>query len=251
MKIYDNIEDFIQQFASNDTVALTAPLSIPEDSSIIIGYYSPARGRGSIHLRNFQPDSWKDLYSGKYFHLAIHGLKRIREVHHLRELDVQYDRVLDTKLMAHLLDPGRDEDHGYHLNHLAHEYGDEYPVMTGDLFALDYPDFLYQSRSHDAEMIYRLAECLNIELDADLCRLYKEVEFPVASVLVQMHLDGIQVDQGGCQGAFQQAEQELQLLKADIALTGKCNLFSDKDVYWLFHNREIELPEGIGEYVQA
>src|SRR5271157_3193172 len=26
------------------------------------------------------------------------------------------------------------------------------------------------------------------------------------------------------------------------------NLFSAKDVYWLFHNREIELPQGIGDY---
>ena len=122
------------------------------------------------------------------------------------------------------------------------------PLMTGNLFALDYPEFLYQSLSHDAELIYRLAESLNTEMDADLCRLYKEVELPVASVLVQMHLDGIQVDQAGCQEALEQAQDELQVLEAEIALTRKCNLFSDKDVYWLFHNRGIELPEGIGDY---
>jgi DNA polymerase I len=38
------------------------------------------------------------------------------------------------------------------------------------------------------------------------------------------------------------------VLESEIALTRKCNLFSAKDVYWLFHNREIVLPEGIGEY---
>ncbi len=85
-------------------------------------------------------------------------------------------------------------------------------------------------------------------MDADLCCLYKEVELPVSSVLVQMHLDGIQVDQAGCQQALEQAQDELQVLEAEIALTGKCNLYSDKDVYWLFHNREIELPQGIGDY---
>ena len=248
MNIYHNIEDFVQQFTSNDTVALTAPLSVPEDSSMIIGYYNPARARGSIHLRNIQPHAWKELYTGKYFLLAVHGLKRIRELYQLRDLDVQCDRVIDSRLMAHLLDPGKDEDHGYNLNKLGYKYRDDYPIMTGDLFALDYPDFLYQSLSHDAEMIYRLAESLNAEMDADLCRLYKEEEFPVASVLVQMHLDGIQVDQGGCQQALEQAQDELQVLEAEIALTRKCNLFSDKDVYWLFHNREIELPEGIGDY---
>ncbi len=125
---------------------------------MIIGYYSPARAGGSIHLRNFEPGSWKELYTGKYFLLAVHGLKRIREVHHLRDLDVQCDRVTDSLLMAHLLDPGKDEDHGYNLNKLGYEFRDDYPIMTGDLFALDYPDFLYQSLSHDAELIFRLAE---------------------------------------------------------------------------------------------
>ncbi len=116
------------------------------------------------------------------------------------------------------------------------------------MFALGYPEFLYQSLSYDAELIYRLAESLNTEIDPDLCRLYKEVELPVSSVLVQMHLDGIQVDRRGCEQALEQARQELQFLDADIALTRKCNLFSAKDVYWLFHNRGIALPEGIGDY---
>ena len=248
MKVFDNIDDFIQQVSGNDTVALSAPLLIPEDSSLIIGYYSPGQGSGGFHLHDSHPDSWKDLYSGRYFRLALHGLKRIQEQHRLRDLDVQPDRAIDTKLMAYLRDPGRDEDHGYHLNRLAREYGDDYPLMTGDLFASDYPEFLYQSLSHDAEMIYRMGESLNTEIDADLCRLYKEVELPVADVLVQMHLDGIQVDQGRCQAALEQALQELQALEADIALTGKANLFSEKDVYWLFINRGIDLPSGIGDH---
>jgi DNA polymerase I-like protein with 3'-5' exonuclease and polymerase domains len=205
MNVYDNIEDFIQQVGYDDTVALTAPLLIPEDSSLIIGCYSPGKGAGSIHLRDAQPDSWKDLYTGRYFRICIHGLKRIQEQLQLRDLDVQHDRVIDTKLKAHLLDPGRDEDHGYHLNRMAHEYGDDYPLMTGDLFAVDYPEFLYEALSHDAKMIYRLADSLNTEMDADLCRLYKEVEFPVSHVLVQMHLEGIQVNRRGCQKALQQA----------------------------------------------
>jgi hypothetical protein len=100
MKVYDNIEDFIQQVGCNDTVALSAPLLIPEDSSMIMGYYSLGKGAGSIHLRSVQQESWRDLYSGRYFRLAVHGLKRIQEQHQLRDLDAQPDRVIDTKLMA-------------------------------------------------------------------------------------------------------------------------------------------------------
>jgi DNA polymerase I len=70
----------------------------------------------------------------------------------------------------------------------------------------------------------------------------------VSSVLVQMHLDGIHVDQAGCAAALEQAQQELEVLDAAIALTRKCNLFSEKDVYWLFQNRGIGLPDGIGDY---
>jgi DNA polymerase-1 len=63
-----------------------------------------------------------------------------------------------------------------------------------------------------------------------------------------MHLDGIQVDRAGCTLALEQAQQELRVLEADMALTRKCNLVSAEDVYWLFHNRRIELPNGIGDY---
>ena len=55
--------------------------------------------------------------------------------------------------------------------------------------------------------MYRLAESLNIDMDADLCCLYKEVDLPVASVLVAMHLDGIQVDRGAAKEALDQAQQ--------------------------------------------
>jgi DNA polymerase I len=250
LKIYRSIEDFIREFTVNDTVALSAPLFVPEDSSLIIGYFSPgpAPNKGNIHLHDAKSDSWKDLYTGRHFRVAVHGLKRIREVHHLKDLDVQYDRIIDTKLMAYLLDPGQDEDHSYNLNGLAQKYEDDYPVMTGELFALDFPEFLYQGLAYDAELIYRLAESLYTEMDPGLCRLYKEVELPVSSVLVQMHVDGIQVDRRGCERALEQAHQELQLLDADIALTRRCNLFSAKDVYWLFRNRGIALPERIGDY---
>jgi hypothetical protein len=132
---------------------LSAPLFIPEDSSMIIGYFSPGAAIGDIHLQDIRSDSWKDLYTGKYFRVAVHGLKRIQEAHGLGELDVQYDLTIDTKFMAYLLDPGQDEDHGYNLNALAHEYEDDCPVMTGELFPLDYPEFLYHTLAHDAERI--------------------------------------------------------------------------------------------------
>ena len=63
--------------------------------------------------------------------------------------------------MAHLLDPGRDDDHGYRLSALVPEYlNQDYPYMGEDLFAKDYPEFLRRCLEKDAELVFRLAEAL-------------------------------------------------------------------------------------------
>jgi hypothetical protein len=50
LKIYHNIEDFIQPLTRNSTVALSAPSYIPEDSSMITGCHRSVRGRVSIFV---------------------------------------------------------------------------------------------------------------------------------------------------------------------------------------------------------
>ena len=84
------------------------------------------------------------LYTGKHFPVAVHGLKRMCEVFQIRDLELEHERVWDTRLMAHLLDPSRDDDHGYRLSALVRQYlNRDYPYMGEDLFAKDYPELLH------------------------------------------------------------------------------------------------------------
>ncbi len=148
--------------------------------------------------------------------------------------------------MAHLLDPGRDDDHGYDLSALVREYLDQdYPYMGEELFAKDYPEFLHQCLAKDAELVRHLAETLIPKMDSDLLRLYREVELPVSSVLVQMRLDGIAVDQPACVKYLAAARQQLEQLELQLDF-GSRNLFSARDTYWFLHDTGVDFPEDIG-----
>ncbi len=242
-----DLKSFLNSIDKDLLVGLSIPLCVAEEDSVFIGYYNPATGPGHIVLtRNKLKSASEVLYTGKYFPIAVHGLKRIREAYELPDLELEHEKIWDTRLMGHLLDPGRDDDHGYQLSALVREYlKQDYPYIGEDLFAQDYPEFLFRGLEKDAELIFHVAEVLKGTMDTDLLRLYHEVELPVSSVLVNMHLDGIAVDQVACTKYLEAAVRELQDLESGFNFRSR-NLFSGKDTYWFLHNRGIEFPEDMG-----
>lgn len=242
-----DLMSFLSTVNKESLVGLSVPLLVAEDDSAIIGYYSPETGAGHIGLSRGELKSAAGLlYTGKHFSVAVHGLKRMCEVYQLRNLDLDHPRVWDTRLMAHLLDPGQDDDHGYRLSALVHEHlNQDYPYMGERLFAEDYPDFLHRCVQKDAELSYRLAKTLVTKMDPDLLSLYHEVELPVSSVLVQMHLDGVAVDQAACGRHLTAARQQLEQLESQLDF-GSRNLFSAKDTYWYLHDGGVDIPEEMG-----
>jgi hypothetical protein len=167
------LAEMVERSPEDSVVAVTAPLLLPDDGLVLIGLYGPGGGsRRSCIRREHLAVAAVCLFSGNEFSVAVHGLKRIREVYGLGELNLNPDRVLDTRLMAHLVDPGQDELHRYRLKHLVHEYlAEPYPVRQHEFFALDRPDFLAGCLERDAQMIYRLAEALRDRTDDDLLAL--------------------------------------------------------------------------------
>jgi DNA polymerase-1 len=121
----------------------------------------------------------------------------------------------------------------------------DYPYMGEDLFAHDHPEFLHGCAEKDAELVYNLGEALRTKMDSDLLRLYREVELPVSSVLVQVHLDGIAVDQAACEKSLAAARQELEYLESQVNF-GSRNLFSARDAYWFLHDAGVGFPADIG-----
>lgn len=246
-----DLHSFLSTVNKDSLVGLSVPLLVPEEDSIIIGYYNPEAGAGYITLSQSELKSAAALlYTGKRFPVAVHGLKKMREVYQLRDLPLEHERVRDTRLMAHLLDPSRDDDHGYCLSALVEEYlHQDYPYMGEDLFAHDYPEFLYHVVEKDAGLVHELAEVLRTKMDSDLLGLYQDVELPVSSVLAQMHLDGIAVDQGACRRLVTAAREQLEQLESQLDF-GSRNLFSARKTYWYLHDSDVDFPEGIGRGFQ-
>jgi DNA polymerase I len=246
-----DLNSFLRAVDRDSLIGLSAPLSVPNAGSVIIGYYGSQTGAGYITLPQHELMSAAGLlYTGKHFPAAVHGLKRMRETYQIRDLDFDPLRVWDTRLIAHLLDPGRDDDHGYRLSALAREYlNQDYPYLGQSLFAGDYPEFLNRCVEKDAELVHRIAETLMAKMDPDLMRLYQEVELPVSSVLVQMRLDGIAVDQAACEKSLASARQELEQLESQLDF-GSSNLFSARKTYWYLHDEGVDFPEDIGRGFQ-
>jgi hypothetical protein len=66
----------------NSLVRLSVPLSVPEDDSVIIGYYGAETGAGYITVPQGELESAAGiLYMGKHFPVAVHGLMRVREIY--------------------------------------------------------------------------------------------------------------------------------------------------------------------------
>jgi DNA polymerase I len=246
-----DLNGFLSTVNKDSLIGLTVPLLVSDDDSAIIGYYNPEIGAGHIRFPQTELKAAVGLlYTGQRFPVAVHGLKRMREVYQLRDLDLEHERVWDTRLMGHLLDPGRDDDHGYRLSALVREHLDhDYPYMGENLFAKDYPEFVHLFLEKDAELVFNLAEVLRTTMDSDLLRLYQEVELPVSSDLVEMHLDGIAVDQSACEKSLAAARQQLEELESQLD-AGSRNLFSAKATYWFLHDAGVDYPEDIGRDFQ-
>jgi DNA polymerase I len=243
----EDLKSFLSTVNKDSLVGLSVPLPIPEEDSAIIGYYSLEKGAGHITLPQSELKAAAGLlYTGKHFPVAVHGLKRMREVYQLRDLELDHERVWDTRLLAHLLDPSRDDDHGYRLSALVRTYlNQDYPYMGEGLFAEDYPEFLHHCLEKDAELVCHLADALIMRMDTDLLRPYQDVELPVSSVLVQMHLDGIAVDQAACANYLAAARQQLAELESQLN-SGSRNRVSARDTYRFLRDEGVVFPEDIG-----
>ncbi|MEN8007819.1 MAG: DNA polymerase, partial [Candidatus Krumholzibacteriota bacterium] len=117
------------------------------------------------------------------------------------DLDLGGDQF-DTMLASYVLDPGR-RSHG--LDDLVLEFLDHPMMKFADLFSSSdrLKDILAVDRhqlalyaAEDADMTLRLYEILDPKLaEAGLADLFRDLEMPVARVLLAMERNGIMVDQ--------------------------------------------------------
>jgi DNA polymerase I len=241
---YSQVKSLIDQLKPDTLLSVTAPLYV--NDSIIICIYSDILSVACVHvpMSEFEPVRAL-LYKPKHFQLAVHGLKRIWEQFGIGDYEIQADRVWDVKLMAYLLNPGLDKEHGYALSHLTEEYlGERYSQSSPDLCDRGYPDSFYWLLGQDARRIHDLAQALPSMMSTGLIRLYQETEVPLMGILARMHRDGVGVDGHACAQEIVNIQDRMDnLIHAAQAETNKdVDWHTDKGVYrfWGDLGRRVE-----------
>ena len=230
---YSQVKALIDQLKPDTFVSVTAPLYV--DESIIICIYNDLLGVGCVHVPTSEFEPVRALlHEPKGFHLAVHGLKRIWEQFGLGDYEIQADKVWDAKLMAYLLNPGLDKEHGYAVSHLTEEYsGEKYPQSSLDLCDRGYPESFYWLLGQDAGRIHCLAQALPRMMSSGLMELYLGTELPLMEILARMHRDGVGVDGNACANEIVDIQARMNtLIHAAQAETKKdVDWSKDKGVY--------------------
>ena len=234
LRIINNIQEVEVLLSREDLVTLTAPLRL--DHTVIVGFYSTFGDQGCIEIPEvefiplasllFQPTGTK---------IAVHGLKRIWEYLNIGTSDLGLNPIIDTKLLAYLLDPdaGHEDAEDLSLAHLAHEYlNEDCPHMATEVRDMGVSVAIHEAMVRDARTIFRLAEVLPEQMDRDLFNLYRQVELPLMHVLDSMRRVGIGIDGGRAHMELLQLRQELDTLAERITEGAPVDLSSDEQVFW-------------------
>lgn len=231
--ILNKIQEVEELLGREDLVALTASLIV--DRTVIVGFYSTSGDQGCIEIPKveFNPLA-KLLFHPTHTKIVVHGLKRIWEYLGVGTSELDLDLVIDTKVLAYLLNPdaGREEAEGLSLTHLAHEYlHEDYPHMAVELRHRDIPAPFHEALVRDARTIFRLAEVLPAQMDKGLFNLYQRVELPLMHVLDRMRRVGVGIDGDRARLERKRFRQELDSLTQRITEGAPVDLSSNEEVF--------------------
>lgn len=230
-------------------VACTGPFMTSD--RVLIGLYGPVTGHACMDLSLQEFQSLKTfLYEPQGFRLAVHGIKRIWNNLGLGSFETRTDLVIDTELMAYLLNSGATKD-DYTLSHLVHEYlHEDYPLWVQGIADEAYPTVLQEILAWDAYLIHQLGYVLNEQIhagDPDLAFMYTYEEVALVTILLDMTRRGIGVD--GAKAAVAYAEATLAAEALYHEITGgeqvpggdKVNLWNGREVYELLRRNKSQL----------
>jgi DNA polymerase-1 len=234
-RIVNKIQEVEELLSKGQLIALTAPLIL--DQTVIIGFYNISGDQGCIEVPKEESNKLgRLLFQPTRTRIAVHGLKRIwmaLEEPGISTSELDLDLVIDTKLMAYLLNPdaGKEED-DLSLSHLAHEYLNEnYPHMAVEVRDKGFPNAFHDALVRDARAILRLAKALSPSMGSSLFNLYQRVELPLMLVLDSMRCVGIGVDSDRARGELQRVRQELDYVAQKITGGVPVDLSSDPEVF--------------------
>jgi DNA polymerase I len=247
MKVFSDVPELQSNpaFYQGDTpVALTAPFIA--HGRVLIGLYGSTLGYACIDVSLLEFETLKAfLYEPKTFRIAVHGIHQIWSSLNLGRPETDTHLVLDTALMAHLLNSGRDKEE-YALSHLVHEYlQEDYPLWMQEIADRPYPQVIHEILAVDAYLIYQTAYVLNEQIhaaDVDLAFVYTYGEVPLVTLLLEMSRNGIGVDTRKAGALYNEMKSKSDALQDEIAFGEEVNLRSKRDVYELCVRRHSKPP---------
>jgi DNA polymerase I len=249
MKILTSVSEIqsIPDFYQGDTpVACTAPFMSSE--RVLIGLYGTGLGHACIDLSHPEFEDLKSfLYEPQAFRLAVHGIKRIWRELNLGSLETNTNLILDTVLMAYLLNSGAPAE-DYTLSHLVHEYLHEnYPLWLQEIADQSYPTVMHEILAWDAYLIYQVAYVLNEQIhaeDPDLAFMYTYGEVSLVTILLEMTRHGIGVDGAKAAVAYAEATRQADALYEEITGGDRVNLWNGRELYEPLQrqNRKLRVP---------
>jgi DNA polymerase-1 len=242
MKVFSDVHELQSNpdFYQGDTpVALTAPFKA--HGRVLIGLYGSTLGHACIDLAPSELETLKAfLYEPQTFRIAVHDIQSIWRTLNLGSLDTNTHLVLDTELMAHLLNSGGDKE-DYALSHLVHEYlQKDYPLWMQEIADRPYPKVIHEILAVDAYLIYQTAYVLNEQIhaaDSDLPFMYTYGEVPLITILLEMARNGIGVDSPRAAAILVEQQNRSDALQGEITGGLAANLWRKDEIYelWVRH----------------
>jgi len=229
MKVFSDVHALQSNpaFYQGDTpVALTAPFIA--HGRALIGLYGSSLGYACIDVALSELETLKAfLYEPQTFRIAVHGIQRIWRTLDLGRPETDTHLVMDTELMAHLLNSGGDKE-DYSLSHLVHEYlQEDYPLWIQEIADNPYPQVIHEILAVDAYLIYQTAYVLNEQIhaaDPVLAFVYTYGEVPLVTLLLEMSRTGIGVDTRKAAAILKEVQSRSDALYDEITLGEEVNL---------------------------
>ena len=210
-----------------------APAGIAIANAAGVAYY--------VDLENFADgkesavSALRDILSNGFLDKVTHDLKRDMGV--LRTLDIKPEAVSDDIMIAaYLLDSTRS---GYSVQQLAQVHLDIDPAAN---VPDEFTEFEFRTCER-ADFIFRLAPVLRSKIqEADLTRVYDEIEMPLVPVLADMEMAGMKVDAKSLVAFSEFISTELDTLREKIfKISGReFNIGSPKQVGEILGELNIE-----------
>jgi DNA polymerase-1 len=244
MKIFTSLSELQNAIDFNQLetpIAITPPFT--DNHRVIIGLYSRIFEYACIDTSITEFQIIKEfLYYPQTFRIATHGIQRIWKTLELPDYETNAGLILDTEIMAYLLNSGKDKSE-YSLSHLVHEcLSEEYPVWHKALADNPYPDSIRAILAYDAHLIYDLAYELLELMDRagpDLKFMYFYVEVPLISILLDMSHIGIGVDGPKAAAVHRQVLSQRERLAQEIAGSPDAKLWNPQLVCELLRDHGI------------